>query len=63
MGLPQSSKPSYQTGQEIHVNAGTITHFAVALALMTSLVSAYAAAESSPRYPYTGPDVPVMTTG
>jgi hypothetical protein len=45
------------------MNASTITHFIVALALMASSVSAYAAEESGSRYPYTGPDAPVMTTG
>ena len=45
------------------MNVRTITRFILALVLMASAVSTYAAEQSGQGYPYTGPDAPVMTTG
>jgi hypothetical protein len=45
------------------MNARTVIRFILALVLMTSAVSVYAAEQLGPGHPYTGPDAPVMTTG
>jgi hypothetical protein len=43
------------------MNVRTITSLILAAALMAS-AAGVCAAEQSGRYPYTGPDTPVMTT-
>ncbi len=45
------------------MNTRTITRFILALALIASAAAAFAVEQTLPRYPYTGPDAPVMTTG
>jgi hypothetical protein len=61
---PQSKAGQKQTGKELHMNVRTITRFILAVALMASAAGVCAAEQSGQggRYPYTGPDTPVMTT-
>lgn len=44
------------------MNVRTITRFVLAVALMASAASIYAAEQFGQDRPYTGPDTPVMTT-
>ena len=53
---------SYQTGQEIHMNARTISSLILAVALMAAAVGVGAAEQAGQGNPYTGPDMPIMTT-
>jgi hypothetical protein len=65
---PQSKAGQKQTVKELYMNVRTvrtITRFILAVALMASAAVVYAAEQSGQggRYPYTGPDTPVMTSG
>jgi hypothetical protein len=46
------------------MNVRTITSFILAVALMASAADVFAAGQSGQggRYPYTGPDTPIMTS-